>query len=84
MDKLLAKDVNKGALTAEQSKEARDRISVVENFEEMAKGGVDMVVEVRCNSCECIYRIIDMIDTHRQPPNLYLSSSLYSEISRVI
>jgi 3-hydroxybutyryl-CoA dehydrogenase len=47
MDKLLAKDVAKGRLTVEQSKEARDRVSVVSN-ESGVRGfrDVDMVVEV--------------------------------------
>jgi 3-hydroxybutyryl-CoA dehydrogenase len=47
MDKLLAKDVSKGRLTSEQSKEARDRVSVVNS--ELGVSGlrdVDMVVEV--------------------------------------
>lgn len=47
MDKLLAKDVAKGRLTSEQSKEARDLVSVVSG-EEGIRGlrDVDMVVEV--------------------------------------
>lgn len=50
MDKLLAKDVAKGRITNEQSKEARDRVSVVSG-EAGVKGfrDVDMVVEV-CDS----------------------------------
>jgi 3-hydroxybutyryl-CoA dehydrogenase len=47
MDKLLAKDVAKGRITSEQSKEARDRVSIVSG-EAGIKGlrDVDMVVEV--------------------------------------
>lgn len=50
MDKLLAKDVAKGRITSEQSKEARDRVTVVGN-EAGVRGfrDVDMVVEV-CRS----------------------------------
>ncbi|KAF9529801.1 3-hydroxyacyl-CoA dehydrogenase [Crepidotus variabilis] len=46
VDKLLAKDVNKGRLTNEQAKEARDRLMIV-GKEEGLKGlrDVDMVVE---------------------------------------
>lgn len=47
MDKLLAKDVSKGKLAAEQAKEARERVEIVDGIEEMAKKGIDMVVEVR-------------------------------------
>ena len=46
MDKLLAKDVNKGKLASEQAKEARDRVEVVDNIETMAKKGINMVIEV--------------------------------------
>jgi len=48
MDKLLAKDIAKGRLTSEQSKEARDRVSVASS-EAGVRGlrDVDMVVEVR-------------------------------------
>ena len=47
IDKLLAKDVSKGRLTNEQSKEARDRIGIV-SPEAGMKGlrDVDMIVEV--------------------------------------
>ena len=47
MDKLLAKDVAKGRITSEQSKEARDRVNVV-SVEAGVSGlrDVDMVVEV--------------------------------------
>jgi 3-hydroxybutyryl-CoA dehydrogenase len=47
MDKLLAKDVAKGRITSEQSKEARDRVGVVSS--EAGFSGfrdVDMVIEV--------------------------------------
>ncbi|KAG6856391.1 hypothetical protein H0H87_005009 [Tephrocybe sp. NHM501043] len=43
VDKLLAKDVSKGRLTSEQSKEARDRLSIVDNLKGLRD--VDMVVE---------------------------------------
>lgn len=48
VDKLLAKDVAKGRITSEASKEARDRLSIV-NGEAGLKGlrDVDMVIEVR-------------------------------------
>lgn len=49
VDKLLAKDVSKGRLTAEDAKTVRDRISVAESLRGLRD--VDMVVEVRL----CIY-----------------------------
>lgn len=45
VDKLLAKDVSKGKLSSEDAKEAKDRISVVEDLKGLRD--VDMVVEVR-------------------------------------
>jgi 3-hydroxybutyryl-CoA dehydrogenase len=44
IDKLLAKDVAKGRITSEQSKEARDRVRVVSEISGLRD--VDMVVEV--------------------------------------
>ena len=44
VDKLLAKDVEKGKLTDTEAKEARDRLSVVGSLEGLRD--VDMVVEV--------------------------------------
>jgi len=45
VDKLLAKDVLKGRLTAEDAKTVKDRISIAENLRGLRD--VDMVVEVR-------------------------------------
>lgn len=45
VDKLLAKDVSKGKLTSEDAKDARDRISVVDDLKSLRD--VDMVVEVK-------------------------------------
>lgn len=51
MDKLLAKDVGKGRLTAEQAREARGRVEVVgEGVGMKGLRDVDMVVEVRPSS----------------------------------
>ncbi len=44
VDKLLAKDVSKGKISSEHAKEARDRISVVDDLKSLRD--VDMVVEV--------------------------------------
>jgi 3-hydroxybutyryl-CoA dehydrogenase len=43
-DKLLAKDTDKGKITTEEAREARDRLRVVEDLKSMRD--VDMVVEV--------------------------------------
>ncbi|KAJ7496671.1 hypothetical protein FB451DRAFT_1335140 [Mycena latifolia] len=45
MDKLLAKDVSKARITADEAKDARGRVRVVDSLEGMRD--VDMVVEVR-------------------------------------
>lgn len=44
MDKILAKDVSKGKLTSEAAKEARDRVSVVDELKHFQ--GADLVIEV--------------------------------------
>lgn len=56
MDKLLAKDVAKGRITAEQASEARERVTVVDQ-EKAIKGmrDVDMVVEVRPSSIHPVW-----------------------------
>lgn len=43
-DKLLAKDTDKGKISREEAKEARDRLQVVDDVKSMRD--VDMVVEV--------------------------------------
>lgn len=62
MDKLLAKDVAKGRISSEQSKETRDRVSVVSG--EAGVSGfrdVDMVVEV-CVSLTRFRAVFYMIE----------------------
>ena len=47
MDKLLAKDVNKGEITAKHASEARERVQVVDQDKGVkAMRDVDMVIEV--------------------------------------
>jgi len=56
IDKLLAKDVSKGRLTAEDAKTVKDRISVAENLRGLRD--VDMVVEVRlCIAVEPMHQL---------------------------
>lgn len=43
-DKLLAKDTDKGKISSEDAKEARDRLRVVDNVKSLRD--VDMVIEV--------------------------------------
>ena len=43
-DKILSKDVSKGKLTSEAAKEARDRITVVDDLKDFRDA--DMVIEV--------------------------------------
>lgn len=50
MDKILAKDVSKGKLTSEAAKEARDRVTVVDDFKHFREA--DMVIEVSKASCQ--------------------------------
>lgn len=45
-DKLLEKDVSKGRLSSEEAKEARDRITPVDDIKGFRD--VDMVIEVAC------------------------------------
>lgn len=69
VDKLLAKDVSKGKLTSEDAKDARDRITVVNDLKGLRD--VDMVVEVRepfGSSCQVLM-------TDRKLGRLRVSSS---------
>ena len=52
IEKLLVKDVGKGRLTSLQSKEIRERISVVDSLDGLRD--VDMVVEVRIFCLPCL------------------------------
>ena len=78
MDKLLAKDVAKGRITSEQSKEARDLVGVVSS--EAGLSGfrdVDMVIEV-CATDAFAYTFPLFPLMNRQYLNLYHSSNPYS------
>ena len=82
MDKLLAKDVAKGRLTSEQSKEARDRVSVV-GGEHGMKGlrDVDMVIEVCAHDRNAFSDKLLHIDEQAVSESLPLKQSIFSSFA---
>ncbi|OBZ69845.1 putative 3-hydroxybutyryl-CoA dehydrogenase [Grifola frondosa] len=84
MDKLLAKDVAKGRLSAEEAKEARDRVTVVDQ-EKGFKGfrDVDMVVEAVSENLSLKQTIFRSLSTELSPSTILASNTSSISITKI-
>ncbi|TFY61353.1 hypothetical protein EVJ58_g4560 [Rhodofomes roseus] len=84
MDKLLAKDVNKGKLTAEQAKEARERVTVVDqNRGITAMRDVDMVIEAASENLQLKQSIFRSISAEVSPSAILASNTSSISITKI-
>ncbi|KAF9816790.1 hypothetical protein IEO21_03870 [Rhodonia placenta] len=84
MDKLLAKDVAKGRITAEQASEARERVTVVDQ-EKAIKGmrDVDMVVEAVSENLSLKQSLFRTLSAELPPTTILASNTSSISITKI-
>ncbi|KAL9712226.1 hypothetical protein Ac2012v2_005304 [Leucoagaricus gongylophorus] len=81
VDKLLAKDVSKGRLTAEDAKTVRDRISVAESLRGLRD--VDMVVEAVSESLPLKQKIFASLASELKPEAILATNTSSISITKI-
>ncbi|KAJ3576501.1 hypothetical protein NP233_g380 [Leucocoprinus birnbaumii] len=81
VDKLLAKDVSKGRLTTEDAKDAKDRISVVDELKGLRD--VDMVVEAVSESLPLKQKIFASFASELKPEAILATNTSSISITKI-
>ncbi|KAM5545016.1 hypothetical protein V8D89_001127 [Ganoderma adspersum] len=80
-DKILSKDVSKGKLTSEAAKEARDRITVVDDLKDLRDA--DMVVEAASENLSIKQNIFRILSAELSPKTILATNTSSISITKI-